>query len=260
MPLDRPIIGICSPTSHDLAYNRQCAPQYAAAVREAGGEPLDLTVTLERQALQSLLATCSAFVLPGSPADVDPAGYGEEKNAATAAADPAREACDRLILDHAEQAGKPVLGICFGLQSMNTWRGGSLVQDLAPMPVNHAAGASVAAAHTALIANMSLLGSLLTSSEAPADGPFRRLTVNSSHHQAISRPGDDLTVVARCPEDGTVEAIEGRIGAAPMLGVQWHPERTAAISAASRSLFTWLALSAADWIELSGENILGNTV
>ena len=258
MPTNRPLIGICSPTSSDLAYNRHCAPQYAAAVREAGGDPVEISLHLDAPALRAVLGRCMGFILPGSPVDGDPAHYGEGREDATAAADAAREATDRSVLEHAEETGKPVLGICFGLQMINTWRGGSLVQDLSPVPVNHAAGSSVAVAHTALIANTSLLGGLLTTAEAPGDGPFRRLPVNSSHHQAVSRPGDDLTVVARCPEDGTVEAVEGRVGLAPMLGVQWHPERTVGNSAASRSLFLWLTSSAADAAELPGGRLHGN--
>lgn len=253
MQTDRPVIGICSPTAHDLAYNRQCAPQYAEAVRAAGGEAREISLELTPRELQVSLEVCAGFILPGSPADIDPAGYGEIRDAATAEADPVREGCDRSVLEHAERTGKPVLGICFGLQSLNTWRGGSLVQDLSPLPVNHAAGSSVATAHTVLIANVSLLGSLLSNAEAPGDGPFRRLTVNSSHHQAVSRPGYDLTVVARASEDGTVEALEGRVGEAAMLGVQWHPERSTEISSASRNLFAWLVLSAADVLEAPGE-------
>lgn len=241
-----PLIGIPTPTSCDLAYNRQNWPQYSQAVRDAGGEPLELPVSATANDLSAAVQRCAGFVLPGSPADIDPELYGEDPLEATASADPAREACDRLILEHAEQTGKPIFGICFGLQSLNTWRGGTLVQDLAPVPVNHAAGSSVAVAHTALVASTSLLGSMLPPSEAPADGPFRRLSINSSHHQAVSRPGDDLIVVARCVEDGTVEALEGRIGNAPMLGVQWHPERSTAISEASRNLFRWLTLEALD--------------
>ncbi len=66
-----------------------------------------------------------------------------------------------------------MLGICFGVQSLNVWRGGSLVQDLTPLPVNHSAGSKVAIAHTALVAKNSLLASLLTEEEAPeVDGFF----------------------------------------------------------------------------------------
>ena len=259
MDTNRPVIGICCPTSRDATYNRQCAPQYAEAVRAAGGNSLELTLHLDRKSLRRALLTCAGFILPGSPADIAPSTYGEERQPATAAADDAREYCDRLVLEHVEQTGKPVLGICFGLQSMNAWRGGSLVQDLSPIPVNHSAGPSVATAHTVLVVNSSLLGSLLSVTEAPSEGIFRRLAVNSSHHQAVSRSGDDLTVVARCPEDGTVEALEGRIGAAPMLGVQWHPERSTEFSPASRNLFTWLISSASDVLERTGEPAHGNT-
>ncbi len=260
MQTERPVIGICASTSRDLTYNRQCAPQYAEAVRASGGEPREIALDLAPQFLRLILGLCAGFVLPGSPADVDSTRYGQTREGATAPADPDREQCDRLVLEHAELTGKPVLGICFGLQSMNVWRGGSLVQDLSPVPVNHSAGSSVAAAHAALVTNMSLLGSLLPGSEALSEGPFRRLTVNSSHHQAVSQPGDGFTVVARCPEDGTVEAVEGQIGAAPMLGVQWHPERSTEVSATSRNLFTWLVVSAADVMELSGEAAHGSAV
>ncbi len=253
MQTDRPTLGICLPHSTDLAYNRLCWPQYGEAVRSAGGHAMELPLNLPAGTVNSLLDRCAGFILPGSPADIDPAHYGEDRQPSTSAADPAREFYDLLVLEHAARTGKPILGICFGLQSMNIWRGGSLIQDVTPVPVNHAAGNGVAVAHTALVANTSLLGSLLSAAEAPSNGSFRRLPVNSSHHQAVSRPGDDLTVVARCPEDGVVEAVEGRIGLSPMLGVQWHPERSAAISAGSLSLFLWLVSSAADGMEALDE-------
>jgi len=144
-----------------------------------------------------------------------------------------------------------VLGICFGIQSLNVWRGGSLIQDLAPLPVNHSAGSSVAIAHTALVARDSLLASLLTEQEAPEVDGFLRLPINTSHHQSVAAPGAGLRIVARSPEDGVIEAVE--MGADDstfhvehpaakqfVLGVQWHPERSFEISAASRALFARL--------------------
>ena len=252
MPTDRPLIGISTPTSVDLAYNRSCWPQYAEAVREAGAESLEIPLQSSPRIQRELLERCAGFVLPGSPADVDPAGYGEARQTCTAAPDPARETCDRRILEHAAETGKPVLGICFGMQSINTWRAGTLVQDLTPFPVNHAAGSSVAIAHAVLVPSTSLLGSLLSSTEAPGEGLFRRLPVNTSHHQAVSICGKDLVVVGRCADDGIVEAVEGRIGLSSVLGVQWHPERSTTISAASRSLFLWLTSNAADLLESQG--------
>jgi putative glutamine amidotransferase len=205
--------------------------------------------------LRALVASCDGVLLPGSPADVDPALYGAERDPATAAADPAREAVDYLLLEDAEKQGKPVLGICFGVQSLNVWRGGSLVQDLTPLPVNHEAGSKVAIAHTAIVAKDSLLASLLTEEEAPERDGFLRLPINTSHHQAVAAPGAGLRIVARSPEDGVIEAVEmdtddsmfhvEHPGAKQfVLGVQWHPERSFEISAASRALFARLVAEA----------------
>ena len=74
------------------------------------------------------------------------------------------------------------------------------------------------------------------------------LPVNSSHHQAIATAGDGLRVVARSPEDGVVEAVEGAsngVGGRFVVGVQWHPERTFDESAASRALFARFVAEAA---------------
>lgn len=239
-------IGIPVPTSADAEYNQRNASEYSTAVRGAVGEPVVLSLDLPFDRFRELAITCAGFVLPGSPADVDPELYGQPRETATAEADAARERCDLLLLEHAAVSGKPVLAICYGLQRLNVWLGGTLVQDLLPLPVNHAAGASVAVAHTVQVVGQSLLASLLGAAEAPAEGPYRRLPVNSSHHQAVGIAAEGLAVVARCSQDGVVEAVEGRIGDAILMGVQWHPERSVGFSAASRSLFTWLLSEAED--------------
>lgn len=240
-------IGIPACTSADVEYNRRSAPAYTAAVEGAGGEAVPLELGLSVAELGALATTCDGFVLPGSPADVEPSLYGHVREEASAGADVAREECDLRLLEHAAVQGKPVLAICYGVQRLNVWCGGTLVQDLTPVPVNHSAGAQVAVAHSVLVVGQSLLAGLLAAAEAPAEGEFRRLAVNSSHHQAVSAPGDGLAVVARCAEDGVIEAVEGRVGLAAMVGVQWHPERSVGISAGSRALFTWLVSEAEDW-------------
>lgn len=238
----RPRIAIPVPTSTDAAYNGRSWPNYANAVREAGGEPVALDIAQPLAELLALARTCNGIVLPGSPADVDPARFGAKRDPATSPADPAREALDFALLDHADRTGTPLLGICYGCQSMSVWSGGSLVQDLMPVPVNHSAGREVAIAHTALVARDTLLGSLVDAAEAPADGAFLRLPVNTSHHQAVAQPGTGFRVAARSPEDGVVEAIEREQGF--MLAVQWHPERSTGISATSRNLFAKLVSTA----------------
>ena len=257
----KPRIAIPTPTSADHAYNVACWPQYAEAIRGAGGEPVELPVTFDASRLTELLRGCDAICLPGSPADVDPALYGAERDGATARADSAREATDTLLLTEAWTRDVPLLGICFGAQMLNVWRGGTLIQDLLPLPVNHAAGASVAVAHSALVAADSLLGGVLladsgAAAECAVEAHLLRVPVNTSHHQAVLAPGDDLRIVARSPEDGVVEAVE--IGAREgkprfLMGVQWHPERTVGTSAASRAIFARLVKEAAAYQVRAGK-------
>lgn len=249
-----PRIAIPVPTSSDVSYNRRSWPMYADAIERSMGESVRLELGTPPSQLREVLSQCQGVLLPGSPADVQPSRYGQPADPLSAPPDVIREACDNLLLEEADRKGMPVLGICFGLQSLNVWRGGSLIQHLSPMPVNHAAGPAVAIAHPVLIANESLLGSLVDREEATAQGEFRRLPINTSHHQAVAIPGAGLQVVARSPDEGVIEAVEAisvqdRRRSQFLLGVQWHPERSFDISATSRALFSKLVTEAALWAE-----------
>lgn len=253
--MTRARIAIPLPTSGDADYNQRSWPNYAAAVEAAGGEPVRVELTTAK-ALREAARSVSGIVLPGSGADVLPARYGADADPATNKADEARETADWTLLEEAERHRLPVLGICYGLQSLNVYRGGSLVQDLLPLPVNHSAGRKVAVAHTAEIAKESLLGSLVGRDEASERDGFLRLPVNSSHHQAIAEPGPGMRIVARCPEDGVIEAIEANYDPKTpwfFMAVQWHPERSTDISAASRALFARLIEEAERKAGLSGK-------
>jgi putative glutamine amidotransferase len=248
----KPRIAIPLPTSADLTYNQRSWPMYASAVERSGGEPVEIPLKATPTEIANLINTCQGVLLPGSPADVNPHKYGQEPIPECAPADPARENVDELLIQDAHNLYKPILAICFGTQSLNVWRGGTLVQHLNVLPVNHPAGRSVAIAHTAAIAPDSLLGSLIASEEAPEQDGFLRLPINSSHHQAIGIPGDGLRVTARCPQDAVIEAVEG--GQSPdasahhfVLGVQWHPERSYDISPASQALFSRFIAEATAW-------------
>jgi putative glutamine amidotransferase len=250
----KPRIAIPVPTSTDLAYNQRSWSSYADAITRSGGEPVMIGLAATPTEIAAIAATCDGVCLPGSPADVDPHRYSADPDPATSPADPAREAADNILLDDAYKHRKPVLGICYGVQSLNVYRGGSLVQDIMPLPVNHSAGRAVAIAHTALIAEHSGLGQLLfatdgTRDEAPLVDGYLRLPVNTSHHQSVSEPGDGLRIVSRCPDDGVIEAIESDPSDPHtphfVLGVQWHPERSYDISPASRALFDRLIQEAA---------------
>ena len=137
-----------------------------------------------------ILASCAAILLPGSPADVDPARYGQQAEKECAARDAEREAADNLLLKDAFAQAKPILGICYGLQSLNVWRRGTLIQDLphaeaARPTVNHQPGREVQRAHPVLLTPGSRLSHVVT--HVVEDGE-PGLFVNSSHHQAIDRP------------------------------------------------------------------------
>ena len=236
-------ICIPTPTSGDPAYNHRCWREYAAAVVLCGAEPVECGLQLTAQARRELFASCAGFILPGSPADVDPARYGQKRQDACTAPDRERETADLEILEEVRRTGKPLLGICFGMQILNVAMGGTLLQDLSPLPVNHSSGAGVAIAHTVLVPEATLLGSLLDIEEAQHDRGFLRLPVNSSHHQAVGIAA--LHAVARSPEDGVLEAIEGDAWQSHfVLGVQWHPERSIDRSASSRNIFAALVKAA----------------
>ncbi|MGI4756866.1 MAG: gamma-glutamyl-gamma-aminobutyrate hydrolase family protein [Janthinobacterium lividum] len=237
--MNRPRILIPIPTSFDEAYNAASWPEYAAAVRSAGGEPVQVTLSHSPADLERMVKAAEGVLLPGSGADVDPSLYGHEKDPASAEPDRLREQTDRAILEAAERYGKPLLGICLGTQSMNVYYGGTLVQDVVPLPVNHRAGRSVQVAHTIVLDGASRVGSVLAAAEETnlqVDGQLR-VPVNSSHHQAVGSVGSGLRVVARCSDDDVVEAIESVDADRWLVGVQWHPERTVHTSEASRLLF-----------------------
>ncbi len=225
----RPRIAIPVPTSFDPAYNAQSWPEYAAAVERSGGE----AVRLEFTAAQALPGYLDGVLLPGSGADVSPERYGHLSAPETTPPDPRREELDRLLLELVEKDGVPLLGICFGLQSLNVHRGGTLVQHLPPMPVNHRAGRPVLEAHAAVLTENSRLGVLAMAADSDQG---LRCMVNSSHHQAVAAPGSSLRVIAQSPEDGVIEAVEDT--SHPwLLAVQWHPERTFDRSVLSRAIF-----------------------
>jgi putative glutamine amidotransferase len=248
----RPRIAIPVPTSVDLEYNQRSWPQYARAVEACGGEAV--AVALENTPAQTakLITSCQAILLPGSPADVNPQKFGQQPIAACAPPDRAREDVDELLLQDAHNLRKPILGICFGTQMLNVWRGGTLVQDLAVAPIDHGVGKSVAIAHVVKVAPASILGESSISPEAREHDDFLWLPVNSSHHQAIDVPGDGLRVTARSAEDGVIEGIEGGTALAGgnehfVVAVQWHPERSFDSSRASRALFEQFVAAASAW-------------
>ena len=229
------------PHSIDREYGERAIPQYERAVALAGGQALRIPLDVSPADIRKLAQSCDAVLLPGSNADVDPAKFRQERAPRTARADALREETDFLLLEDAYAKHKPVLCICYGLQSLNVFRGGSLVQhipDFLPeetrAKVNHEAGKKIAIAHSVEIAGDSLLRKIVA--EDPQASALC-LPVNSSHHQSADLIGDGLRVVARCPDDGIVEALEGTSSDHFVVAVQWHPERSVDNDEPSRAIF-----------------------
>jgi putative glutamine amidotransferase len=241
-------IAIPEPTGLDAAYNERALPQYLSALKAAGAVQVVISLAEEPAEVARLLATVHGVLLPGSKYDIDPQIYGEKRIAACNEADPARAASDELLLQDAFNLRKPLFGICGGMQALNVWRNGTLIQDLPASgkgAVNHAAGRDVEHAHEIRIAP-----SRLSAIAPPTSAP---VSVNSSHHQAVKVPGDNLRIAAVCPDDGVIEAIELHSPDHFALGVQWHPERTYGKSGLSRALFGAFVREAQGWAKRNAD-------
>jgi putative glutamine amidotransferase len=232
-------VAIPLPHSTNHEYGQRAIPRYERAITLAGAEPVRIPLEPVAAEVRELVATCDAVLLPGSNADVDPARFQQPRSPHSAAADALREQVDELLLADAYARRKPILGICYGLQSLNVFRGGSLIQHIpeflpasARMKVNHEAGKKVAVAHTVDLERDSQLAKIVAGAV-----PDSILPVNSSHHQSADAIGSGLRIVARCPDDGIVEALEGTSSDHFVVAVQWHPERSVEDDAASRALF-----------------------
>ena len=234
----KPRIAIPEPTSSNAEYNQRSLRQYLDAVEAEGGEAVVIRADATPHEIAKLVTTCAGVLLPGSPADVDPQKFGAERHVKTAPADPGRDNLDELLLQDAHNLHKPILGICYGLQSLNVWRTGSLVQHIENTNINHEAGRRIEFAHEVEIMPASKLAQLLGAS---------RVCVNSSHHQSAERAGDGLRVVATCPEDGIIEALEGTSADHFVLAVQWHPERTYHNDEPSKAIFREFMNAARSW-------------
>jgi putative glutamine amidotransferase len=241
----KPRIAIPEPCSYDAEYSGRALPPYLRAIEAAGGEPVVIPLQSSPEEIARLITSCAAILLPGSKADVDPQKFNAAAHPKTAPADPPRDAADELLLQDAYNLRKPVFGICYGLQSLNVWRTGSLIQDI-ESKVNHSAGAKVEVAHQVTVAADSLLAKEILHKENAAQVP-----VNSSHHQSADVVGDGLRAVAHCAEDGVIEAIEGTVPGHYVVAVQWHPERTFDSDKLSSNLFRTFVDSARAWNELN---------
>jgi putative glutamine amidotransferase len=242
----KPRIAIPLPHSLNREYSEKVLPQYEQAVREAGGDPVRIPLDQAPGELMKLIERCHGVLLPGSRADVDPQKYGAARDPRTNPADLLRDNADELLLQDAHHMRKPVLGICYGLQSLNVYRCGALQQHI-ESTIDHTARETT---HFVRVDPISLLAHVLGSALPKGSEP--RIEVNTSHHQAAAKVGDGLRVAAKAA-DGVIEALEGTSPGHFVLAVQWHPERSLQ-EPASQAIFRALVEAARTrHRELSGE-------
>jgi gamma-glutamyl-gamma-aminobutyrate hydrolase PuuD len=217
---------------------------YAEAISRHGGTPVLLSPATPVTERDRLLRTMDGLLLSGGP-DLDPTLYGGTPGGAKAP-DTDRDRLDRVAWQAAEQRPLPVLGICRGMQAINVFSGGSLIQDVS----SHAGtpyGQGEAEMHDLDVEPQSKLGRAIAAA-APdglaagdATDPLLELQVNTYHHQAIGAEqlAQTLRAVAWAPSEAgrLVEGFEGR-GERWLVGIQCHPERTESTPEELEGLFT----------------------
>jgi putative glutamine amidotransferase len=223
----------------ELKGERDSYAKYLAAAVAAGAQPVELSLGLSTAQLNEKLRDIDAFILPGSPADVHPSLYKVAVHPNCSISDPCRESTDFAILKHALKEQKPVLAICYGVQSLNVFLGGTLVQDIPSeiaTKIQHPwTGHEGPEPHHAI--------SLERGSRLAQLAGANEIRVNSSHHQSVLAPGKNLRIVAHAP-DGVVEAVEWTGDTNWVTGVQWHPERMTVNDIFAKALFTEFAAAA----------------
>lgn len=200
-------------------------PQSVVKMQEKNGKPETKPEFLWKNELsqksleeiQKYAEQCQGLLLPGG-VDIDPKYFGEEKTENCGEINPVRDVLEAAVMEAFEKMGKPVFGICRGIQAMNIFHGGTLYQDLGSemegSPLEHWTPAQKnVETQPVSVEKGTKLYEILGKTE---------IKVNSMHHQAVKNVAEGFAVSARCA-DGVIEAIEKQ-GAAFFLGVQWHPE------------------------------------
>lgn len=227
---ERPRIGITMRL--ELETDRfYLARYYSEAVEAAGGAPVHISLIPKPDYISAVMDGLDGVLLPGSDSDVDPLRYGAEPHPHLGSVHAVKDETDLLVLEEIERRSLPLLAICFGMQVLNVSRGGTLIQDIPsqwPAAIKHQQGVPRdRRSHAIKIRETGLLATL-----AEAESVF----VNSHHHQALERVGENLVATAWA-SDELIEAIEDPRPGRFAVGVQWHPEIGWEADSLSKALF-----------------------
>jgi len=221
----RPVLGIacCTRTIGTEPAQAVMNRYVVHALRYADVAGLLVPALPDLMSAREVAPRLDGLLLTGSPSNIEPGRYGQaDAPDAEGPYDPGRDTMTADLINAMIALGKPVFGICRGLQELNVAFGGTLRRDASradELIPHHAPGD---AAFDAMFAHEHAVA--LTPGGVLSRGLGRdALSVNSVHYQAIDALAPDLTVEATAP-DGVVEAVSARLGGAQVLAVQWHPE------------------------------------
>lgn len=213
----RPIIGITPGFMRDK--NKLCLGQgYVEGINKAGGLAVILSMTHDRETAEQILDTVDGILFSGGP-DIDARYFGEENLKCSGEISPQRDRFELLLAKTAIARGKPLLGICRGMQLLNVAMDGTLYQDIhigrkpEDMLKHWQEAPEWYPVHDIQINPGSKLCSIYGGTA---------LKVNSFHHQAVKAAGNGLSVSANS-SDSIIEAVESQ-DYHFIMGVQWHPE------------------------------------
>jgi putative glutamine amidotransferase len=247
--LPRPRIGITMRL--ELETDRfYLARHYSEAVEAAGGAPVHIALIPEADYISAIMSELDGVLLPGSDSDVDPLRYGAEPHPNLGSVHPVKDQTDMLVLAEIEKRRLPLFAICFGMQALNVSRGGTLIQDIPsqlPKAIKHQQGAPRdRPSHAVTFAKQSLLCSLAQEAQA---------LVNSHHHQAADKVGNELVATA-WTSDGIIEAVEDSRPDRFAVGVQWHPEIGWQRDPLSKALFSRFIAATNEYVRESSASIV----
>jgi putative glutamine amidotransferase len=225
----RPVLGVtCCTRWLGAEYGQTVINRYvAAAMRWADAAALLVPALPELMTAREVAPRLDGLLLTGSPSNMEPGRYGEVDAAdAEGPFDPGRDRMTADLIAAMLDLGRPVFGVCRGFQEINVAFGGTLRRDTSANP-------DLLAHHSPPEAGLEDMFAHEHAVDLTPGGVLQRafgrdqMRVNSVHYQGVGQLGSGLQVEARAP-DGVVEAFSARVGSAPVVAVQWHPEwRTA---------------------------------
>lgn len=189
---------------------------YVDSVVRSGGVPFIMPICENENIIKKMIENVDGVIMTGG-VDIHPFKFNEEPNPKIGEISKERDDFDFLIMKHAFENNKPIFGICRGIQLINVFFGGTLIQDINSQKNTKILHSQTAprdvATHKIKIKKDSIISDIFgTSAE-----------VNSFHHQAINKLSKDFKITSEA-NDGIVESIEYKKKDRFIFGVQWHPE------------------------------------